>query len=85
MRELNARLRVAGLSDDEERLLPTHVDGPVLKQMELSTWRTDAGDFDVLADLPDRTAATCATRRWRPERSPSTSAASPCGWWPSTT
>lgn len=23
-------------------------------QMELSTWRTDAGDFDVLADIPDR-------------------------------
>ncbi len=22
--------------------------------MELSTWRTDAGDFDVLADLPTR-------------------------------
>lgn len=23
--------------------------------MELSTWRTGAGDFDVLADMPDRT------------------------------
>jgi hypothetical protein len=55
MRELNARLRVAGLTDAESRQLPTRVDATSLHQMELSTWRTDAGDFDVLADLPDRT------------------------------
>ena len=54
MRDLNARLRVEGLSDEEARLLPVHLSGPALARMEISTWRTDAGDFDVLADLPDR-------------------------------
>ena len=39
MRELNARLRVAGLSDAESQLLPTLVDSATLKHMELSTWR----------------------------------------------
>lgn len=54
MRELNARLRVAGLTDAEAQRLPVHVDAHQLRQVEPSTWRTDAGDFDVLADLPDR-------------------------------
>lgn len=54
MRDLNARLRVEGLSDEEAKLLPVHLSGPALARMEISTWRTDAGDFDVLADLPDR-------------------------------
>lgn len=54
MRELNARFRVAGLTDAEAQQLPVHIDGPWLRQIELSTWRTDAGDFDVLADVPDR-------------------------------
>jgi len=57
MRELNARLRVAGLTDAEACRLPTQVDGMSLSQMELSTWRTDAGDFDVLATMPDRHGA----------------------------
>lgn len=54
MLELNARLRVAGLSDEESAALPGFIDGPRLARMEISTWRTDAGDFDVLADIPDR-------------------------------
>ena len=54
MRELNARLFVEGLSDDEASLLPMRLDGTWLARMEISTWRTDAGDFDVLADIPDR-------------------------------
>jgi len=29
--------------------------GPTLGRMEVSTWRTAAGDLDILADLPDRT------------------------------
>lgn len=53
MHELNARLRVAGLTYAEAQMLPVHVDGHSLRQMELSTWRTDAGDFDVLGDVPD--------------------------------
>lgn len=54
MRELNARLRVEGLGDAEASLLPVVIDGPALARMEISTWRTDAGAFDVLTDIPDR-------------------------------
>lgn len=51
--ELGARLRVEGLSDAEAAALPVHVDADTLGRLEISTWRTDAGDLDVLADLPD--------------------------------
>lgn len=54
MRELNARLRVEGLTDEESAALPGFIEGARLARMEISTWRTDAGDFDVLADMPDR-------------------------------
>lgn len=54
MRVLHARLRVEGLSDEESALLPVHLSGPTLLRMEISTWRTDAGDFDILMSLPDR-------------------------------
>ncbi len=54
MRDLNARLRVKGLSDDEAARLPTPIDKETLGRMEISTWRTDAGDFDVLTDLRAR-------------------------------
>lgn len=54
MRDLHARLRVEGLSDEESALLPVQLSGPTLIRMEISTWRTDAGDFDILMSLPDR-------------------------------
>lgn len=54
MRELNARLRVEGLSDEDAAMLPTQLDRDTLGRMEISTWRTDAGDFDVLTDIPAR-------------------------------
>ncbi len=54
MRELNAPLHVEGLSDEEATALPVRIVGPTLARMEISTWRTDAGDLDVLADIPDR-------------------------------
>lgn len=54
MRELHARLRVEGLSDEESVALPVVLDRHFLNTSELSTWRTDAGDFDVLADIPAR-------------------------------
>lgn len=53
LRELRARLRVDGLSDTEAAALRVHVDADTLGRLEISTWRTDAGDLDVLADLPD--------------------------------
>jgi hypothetical protein len=54
MRELNARLRVEGLSDAEAKALPLPIDADSLKQMDISTWRTDAGDLDVLTGIPTR-------------------------------
>jgi hypothetical protein len=53
-RVLNARLRVHGLTDDEAAALPTQLDAETLGRIEISTWRTDAGDLDVLTDLPSR-------------------------------
>jgi len=53
LRDLSARLRVEGLSDDESAALGVRVDADTLARLEISTWRTDAGDLDVLTDLPD--------------------------------
>lgn len=55
MRELNARLRVDGLTDEGSRALPLPLDAESLVRMEISTWRTDAGDFDVLMGIPTLT------------------------------
>jgi hypothetical protein len=52
--ELHAYLRVHGMSDEEASALPVRIDSVTLLRSELSTWRTDAGDVDVLADIPDR-------------------------------
>jgi hypothetical protein len=52
--ELNAHLRVSGLTDDEMAALPVRIDAETLARAEISTWRTDAGDVDVLADIPAR-------------------------------
>jgi shikimate 5-dehydrogenase len=53
LRELNARLRVAQLSDEEAKQLKVQLDGVMLENSGNSTWTTDAGAFDVLADLKD--------------------------------
>lgn len=54
LRELGARLHVEGVSDEEAKQLPVQLDGRALTLMEISTWTTDAGDVDVLANIPDR-------------------------------
>lgn len=54
LRSLGAHLRVAGLTDDEAKQLPLPIDRHSLAQMEISTWRTDAGDIDILVGIPDR-------------------------------
>jgi len=51
--ELGAFLRVGGMSDDEARALPVQLDAATLRGMEVSTWRTTAGDLDVLRSLRD--------------------------------
>src|SRR6266540_4238141 len=62
MRELHARLHVEGLSDGEASRLPVRVVGASLARMEISTWRTNGGDLDVLADIPDRAGRHTPTR-----------------------
>ncbi len=52
MQELGARLHVEGMTDEEAKLLPVQLDGRTLESMEISTWMTDAGGLDVLADIP---------------------------------
>jgi len=49
--ELNARLRVGGMTDAEARMLPVKVDGGMFDAAGMSTWMTDAGPLDVLAGL----------------------------------
>jgi hypothetical protein len=43
LRELNARLRVVGMTDAEARLLPVRLDAAMLEAAGMSTWMTDAG------------------------------------------
>ena len=52
--DLGARLRVEGLTDIEAKALPVRLEPETLGAMELSTWRTDAGDVDILTELPAR-------------------------------
>lgn len=51
LRELHARLRVGGMTDEEARQLPVQIDERTLESLGMSTWMTDAGGFDVLAGL----------------------------------
>jgi len=55
LRDLGARLRVGGMTDDEGRRLPVTVDVTTLRNFLNSTWTTDAGQLDVLADIPSST------------------------------
>ena len=52
LRELGARLRVAGLTDEEARQLPVTIDAATLQAFGSTTWTTDAGPLDVLRELP---------------------------------
>jgi hypothetical protein len=54
LRDLHARLRVGGMTDDEARHLPVTVDAATLESFGSSTWMTDAGPFDLLIELRDR-------------------------------
>jgi predicted nucleotidyltransferase len=52
LRDLNARLRVAGMTDEEARQLPVIIDAETIRAFGSTTWNTDAGPLDVLHDLP---------------------------------
>lgn len=49
--ELNARLRVGGMSDEESKALGVVIDDVMLGRAQQTTWRTDAGDLDVLIEI----------------------------------
>lgn len=54
MTQLGARLRVSGLSDEEAKGLPVQLaDGGVFHSAQITNWRTDAGDLDVMLSMPD--------------------------------
>jgi hypothetical protein len=53
LRELGARLRVAGMTDDEASGLPVVLDGQTLRKFGTTTWMTDAGPLDLLVELRD--------------------------------
>ncbi|MHB1931307.1 MAG: hypothetical protein ACYCUG_18095, partial [Acidimicrobiales bacterium] len=46
LNELNARLRVAGMTDEEARMLPVRIDATTLDRAGMTTWMTDAGPLD---------------------------------------
>lgn len=52
--ELDGRLRVGGMSDEEARSLPVTIDAETLLNFGSSTWMTDAGPLDLLVELRDR-------------------------------
>ncbi len=52
LRELGARLRVAGMTDEEARRLPVVIDAETVRAFGSATWTTDAGPLDVLRSLP---------------------------------
>ena len=54
MRELGARLRVGGMTDEDSRRLPVQLDATTLRAFGSSTWMTDAGPLDILRELRDR-------------------------------
>jgi hypothetical protein len=54
LRELAARLRVGGMTDEEARQLPVRLDALTLAAFGSSTWMTDAGPLDLLVELRDR-------------------------------
>ena len=50
LRAANARLRVPGAAEP----VAVPLDGSTLRHYEVSTWRTDHGDIDVIAGTPKR-------------------------------
>ncbi|MBA3288150.1 MAG: hypothetical protein H0U21_09030 [Acidimicrobiia bacterium] len=54
LRDLKARLRVGGMTDEEARQLPVQLNAATLAAFGSSTWMTDAGPLDLLVELRDR-------------------------------
>lgn len=54
LRDLNARLRVGGMSDEEARGLPVEISAATLRAFGSSTWMTDVGPLDIVGELRGR-------------------------------
>jgi hypothetical protein len=54
LNELGARLRVSGMTDQESKALGVVIDDVMLGRAQQTTWRTDAGDLDVLTEIAHR-------------------------------
>ena len=52
----------------QARLLPVVIDGTMLFQAQISTWRTDAGDLDIMHSLPIAPVAALDTTNSPAER-----------------
>ena len=69
LNQLNAQLRVAGLSDHEVRQLKITVDAAFLSQLAITNCRTDAGDLDILPGLKQRSRSLATYEDLRPRSS----------------
>lgn len=49
--ELGAFYRVGGLTDAQSRALPTVIDRHTLRNATITTWRTRAGDLDIMTEM----------------------------------
>jgi hypothetical protein len=70
LRSLNARLRVQGLADEEAAMLPARIDKDTSGRIDISTWRTDAGDFAYSPSSPTRWTPPALRRIDRPRQCP---------------
>jgi hypothetical protein len=77
LRELGARLRVGGMTDEQARQLPIQLDATTLRSFGSSTWMTDAGPIDILRELRDRGGADVDFEALRRRSVDTTSTA----WW----
>ncbi len=48
------------MTDEGAARLPVQLDARALERMRISKWRTEAGDVDVMVDMPHRTVKTSA-------------------------
>jgi hypothetical protein len=69
MRELGARIRSEGLTDDEAKKLPTQIDRVTLASMEISTWTTTPATSTCSLTCQTVKGDTLGTTTWWPDRS----------------
>ncbi len=66
LKDLNARLRVAGMTDEDAMALPVRIDPTTLDRAGMITWMTDAGPSAWL----NTGWLGCSTMASQPQRAP---------------